>query len=374
MVLSFNRTAWFLAAALLATAGCSGTRTVPTTSGIADGSALRAQGVDTKSVLKLLTQQVTIGSTIDPVNGDRAPRGLSVVPLSYVLTKGQLLVCNSSNKANAAGKGSTIEVLNPSPGSKPARFASGASLVGCDAVAISQGNSVWSSAFTAHSVSRFDQAGKLGWKSPSKAFAAPFGAVYALGSGLYPAEIVFVSDAKNGTIDYINVADPSSSFTTITIATGFPVSTKANALARGPSGMQYSAAADTLYIVDGVDNSIVAFSHASKLVLKNAIVVKPGGKFSGPEAKWASVIYSGSPLNRPVAAALLPNGNLIVANTGGGNTLVELTPTGKVLDTKVADPSAKAAIFGMLATGTSDSDTALFFTDTNSNTIQELKQ
>ncbi|MGC1336060.1 MAG: hypothetical protein WA812_11870, partial [Candidatus Cybelea sp.] len=88
----------------------------------------------------------------------------------------------------------------------------------------------------------------------------------------------------------------------------------------------------------------------------------------------ATLVYSGSPLNAPVASALLPNGNLIVANTQGGNELVELTPTGKVLDTKTIDTSSVAHIFGLLATGTSDSNAALFYTDTETNTLQELEQ
>ena len=35
---------------------------------------------------------------------------------------------------------------------------------------------------------------------------------------------------------------------------------------------------DTLYIVDGVDNTIVAVSNASNLLEKDEIVVQPGGK------------------------------------------------------------------------------------------------
>jgi len=53
---------------------------------------------------------------------------------------------------------------------------------------------------------------------------------------------------------------------------------------------------------------------------------------------------------------------------------VELTPTGKILDTKTIDKSKTAHIFGLLATGTSDSNTALFYTDTKTNTLQELEQ
>jgi hypothetical protein len=75
-----------------------------------------------------------------------------------------------------------------------------------------------------------------------------------------------------------------------------------------------------------------------------------------------------------VAQALLPNGNLIVANGKGGNTLVELTPTGKILATKTIDTNKSADIFGLLAEGTDDSTTVLFYTDTSTNTLQELEQ
>ncbi|MFY9665507.1 MAG: hypothetical protein WAK19_13775, partial [Candidatus Cybelea sp.] len=85
-------------------------------------------------------------------------------------------------------------------------------------------------------------------------------------------------------------------------------------------------------------------------------------------------VYSGSPLNAPVAAALLPNGNLVVANTKGGNKLVELTPAGRLLATKTIDKSKTAHVFGLLASGTSDSDTVLFYTDTETNTLHELEQ
>jgi hypothetical protein len=130
-------------------------------------------------------------------------------------------------------------------------------------------------------------------------------------------------------------------------------------------------------MVDGVDNTVVAISTASKLLEKDEIVVEPGGKkFKCAHAKFtcATLVYSGSPLNAPVAQALLPNGNLIVANTKGGNTLVELTPTGKVLATKTIDTNKSADIFGLLAEGTDDSNTVLFYTDTATNTLQELEQ
>ena len=56
------------------------------------------------------------------------------------------------------------------------------------------------------------------------------------------------------------------------------------------------------------------------------------------------------------------------------NTLVELTPTGQILDTRVVDKSSAQSVFGLVATGTSDSNTALFFTDTHDNDVHELER
>ena len=73
--------------------------------------------------------------------------------------------------------------------------------------------------------------------------------------------------------------------------------------------------------------------------MTDEITVQPGCKkftCEYPKTTCAKLVKAGSPLDKPVAATLLPNGNLIVANTGN-NTLVEMTPTGQVLDTKVMD-------------------------------------
>jgi hypothetical protein len=49
----------------------------------------------------------------------------------------------------------------------------------------------------------------------------------------------------------------------------------------------------------------------------------------------------------------------------------ELTPAGKVLDTKVVDKSKTQGIFGLVARGSNDNDTVLFFSDRNGNNVQE---
>jgi hypothetical protein len=204
---------------------------------------------------------------------------------------------------------------------------------------------------------------------------AAFSAVDASNANLYAAEYIFASDANTGSIIIFSInlfGNPKP----LKVATGFAVNKASGWNVLGPSGLAYYPKKDILYIADGVDNTVVAFSHASDLLVKDEIVVKPGGKtFTSkyPKTTCGTLVLAGKPLNAPEAMAILLNGNLIVANTQGGNTLVELTPTGTVLDTKVVDKSKTAAIFGLVATGSNDANTALLFIDSNANNLQELE-
>ena len=164
--------------------------------------------------------------------------------------------------------------------------------------------------------------------------------------------------------------------------TGFGVNNGSGWGVLGPSGIRYngtrigSLCNDTLYIADGVDNTIVAISKASNLLTTGEIQVKPGGKtFKCKQKRFtcATLVYSGSPLNAPVALALLPNGNLVAANTQGGNRLVEISASGKLLATKSVDKSSIAHVFGLLAIGSNDGNTVLFYTDTKDNSVHELE-
>lgn len=371
--------------ALFATAGCGGNATVPA-GGASQVSTIGTSAVvttDTTSILKKLTKNVEIGSTVDPKNGDTGPRAISLVKGTFGLKKGQMLVCNFDDAAGTVGKGTTIEVLNPDPKSKPTTFTQSTKVTGCDGSAVTAGNQVYGTGLVSGVVSQFDQAGEFK-KTYRKPFQAPFGDADAFCGEAYAPEDIYVSDSTTGSVVKVAFLPVTSGNARVTqVITGFGVNKGSGWSILGPSGIQYNSVKtgsrcnDSLYIVDGADNTIVAVSNASNLLLKNEIVVQSGGKkfkCSQPKETCATLVYSGSPLNAPVASALLPNGNLIVANTRGGNKLVELTPTGKILDTKTIDTSSTAHIFGLLATGTSDSDTVLFYTDTQTNTLQELEQ
>ena len=128
-------------------------------------------------------------------------------------------------------------------------------------------------------------------------------------------------------------------------------------------------------MVDGTNNALYAIDNVSR-VTANGVAVE-GLTFSGPFAANAHVIFSGPPLNGPISSAILPGGNIAVGNTldpNGQNLIVEISPTGHVLDVKNVDKGAGGAIFGMVATGTSAASTKLYFNDDNDNTVKVLSQ
>jgi hypothetical protein len=175
------------------------------------------------------------------------------------------------------------------------------------------------------------------------------------------------SNAGNGSIVRVDIAGT----TFRTIATGFSLNTGAmpgNIL--GAAGLTYDAAKDTLFVVDSNENRVVAFAGYSTLAA-GAIVVEADGSFGGPSAASASVLFAGTPLNGPISAAQLFNGDLVVGNTGD-NLLVEISPAGKVVATQNLDKGAVGALFGIVATGTGASDTKIYFNDDNDNTVKLL--
>jgi hypothetical protein len=378
-VFSLYRARYLVAATILATSACAGMHSVPT-SGLGPDNAFvmtAPNAADTTSILKQLTKTVTIGSTVDAKNGDKAPHGLFIAktPTSKI-KKGQLVTCNFSNKTNAAGQGTTIEVLNAKAGSTSVQFVQNASAKGCAALATTLGGSVIDAAFSSKAVATFDTTGAYtGIKSSKKGrtIVAPFGAAYGQTKGLYPELIVFATDASTGQVLSIDITQ-FPFFSVTPIATGLAVNKKAGASALGPAGLSYNAKTDTLYVVDGVDNTLIALAGATNIRLVDAVTVLPGGKtfkYGKGQKPFASLVYSGSALKSPVASTLLPNGNLIVANASG-NGLVEISTAGKVLATKVVQKGSVPAVFGLAATGTTDANTVLYYTNAVTNTVLEL--
>jgi hypothetical protein len=384
-----NRAAILLIGTLLAASACSKSGTMLPTAPGEVNPASRISGFDSAidsqtklttddtSILNKLKKLVLVGSTVDPKNGDKGARAVSVVQTKYgFFQKGQVLVCNFEDKTGTAGAGTTIDVFDPKPGSKAVTFAESSKIAGCSGTALTSINGVYATALTSGLLVALSSKGKVG-NTLGSPYKEPFSDVDASNPNLYAAEYIFGSDASTGGIVSFSINNYGNP-TPLQVVSGFAVNHKTGWSTLGPSGIQYWPQTDTLYVADGVDNTIVSFNNASELLVKDEIVVKKGGRTftcKYPHTSCGKLIYGGAPLNGPVAMTILPNGNLIVANTVGGNKLVELTPNGKVLDTKIVGKRGKpAGVFGLAAVGSNDSNTALFFTDTNTNGLYELEQ
>ncbi len=343
-----------LAAAAAANAAPRQFRTVP-----APGP-LAAPG---QSVIESLKMR-TIGSTVDAANGDQNPYGLAIAPAGGGnIAAGDLVVCNFNDGLNIQGLGTTIEVLKPYPGATPRRLIADPRLTGCAAIAMG-GAAPWVAALDANDNPIVSPSGKIIDPLNTYPWTGAWGEAFLAGPRTPPA--FYESNANDGSIVRINLNSP---FTFEKIATAFPVNHGVPGSILAPSGLTYDAVRDVLYIVDGASNSVFEIREPAR-VHTGGITFTPHG-FTGPSARHARLLYAGNPLNAPISAALLYNGDLVVGNTGD-NRLVELGPAGYVLGTRVVDAGTAGAIFGIAASGTSAQTTRVYFNDDNDNTVKRL--
>jgi hypothetical protein len=337
---------------------------------------------------------VTIGSTIDPMNGDGNPYGLALAPVTAgLINAGDLVVCNFSNAASVEGQGTTIVGLHPTPGAnlggKPYRIAQDARLNGCNALAVLADDSISAAAFTANMNPLVSASGMVNTPFSSDSFHQPWGEAYVAAKGGNPAAL-YVSNF-DGSIDRIELnGDAPTSFSQI--ATGFCGSGSPGSI-YAPTGLTYDASIDTLYIVDTSSNSVVAFANVSSIGAGGVVVngdcksvaspPTPAPTFSGPSASSARVIAHGAPLFTPITAALLADGDLIVTNgdinIGAGqmpNLAVEISPVlpgGFVGQPLQLDSGASGALFGIVATVDAQGHQIIYFNDdTPPNTVMML--
>ncbi|HEY2476005.1 MAG TPA: hypothetical protein VGI19_14540 [Candidatus Cybelea sp.] len=359
----------------LAISGCGHNYGVPPAAGQASLSQVQSIGAGVSpdsSVLKSLKKQVVIGSVVDPMNGAGNPYGLTIAPITAgAFTAGDLVACNFNAKSNVQGTGKSVVALHPAPGSKPMHVSSIPALKGCDALALASDDTIWAAAMVANDNPVVDATGKLITNIKGKPFSQPWGQVYAQPKKASPA--FYATNAGTGSVVRI---DLGSKFTYDVIATGFPVNHGKPGTALAPSGLAYDTSIDTLYFVDGMNNTLVAFKNVSSIPNGGIKAIDHGMKFSGKSAGDARIVYSGAPLNGPISTALLPNGNIVAGNTldpSGSNLMVEISASGKMLDVRNVDKGAQGALFGIVATGTK-ADTKIYFNDDNDNNVQVLER
>jgi hypothetical protein len=348
----------------------------------------------------------TLGSTLDPLNGDQNPYGLAIAPATAgLITKGDLVVCNFNNgntgsNPNTQGLGTSIIGLHPVAGSTPYRIAQSAHLQGCNALALLPDDSISAAAWSTVQNPLGENplvsaAGVVATPFSSDAFAGPWGEAYVAATSSQPAAI-YVSNApggsttSGGTIDRITLnGDVPMTFTEI--ATGFCSGGSPGAIF-GPAGLTYDAASDTLYIVNTSAASVVAFAGVSSIGADGVVVngqctasatSTPVPTFSGPSMGSARVIAHGAPFNTPLSAALLKNGDLIVGNADIGimtpsattNLLIEVSPVvpgGFVGQPLQIDTGAPGALFGIAASADASGNQLIYFNDDNAAAVMQL--
>jgi hypothetical protein len=70
--------------------------------------------------------------------------------------------------------------------------------------------------------------------------------------------------------------------------------------------------------------------------LDSRVAAIPNALSRHNSAGTGKTIFSGMPLNSPLGLAIVPNGDIVVANAGDGN-LVEVSPNRKLVDVKMVD-------------------------------------
>lgn len=381
-----------------------------------------------QSIADLKTIQQLV-STVAP-NGDGNPYGLATPPAGYttagVLQPGDILISNFSDSTGTP-VGKTIMRYVPSSGQISLFYTN---KVGSGPVALAVGPTgfTWIANYQLGYVNLNDGAstgdgneiivapdgsdlvGTTGiidnnsgaTFDPSQAtFAGPWGEVLAQPAGS-AATYFFTSEVNTGWVQRQEIATPLSATHLVTIGQ-LPVGNNVFD-PTGPQGMAYDAQRDILYVASTANNTIVAFPGASTAL----------ASFNG-----GVVVFSGMPLNAPVGLTLNPtNGDLIAVNqldnnmieiapnpsttaTGGGGSggyspMIASTQTatsvqmaastattfnGKLIATKMLDQTAVdaqagtgSALFGVLAVKDANNNLLVYYTNSNTNTLNVLRQ
>ena len=317
-----------------------------------------------------------IGSTVDPINGDQNPYGLTIAPVTAGgINAGDLIVSNFNNGSpfNIQGLGTTVEDLHPTQGAIPTRIAQDSRLTGPSALVTGTTDDfAWVCAFTANGVPIVNDTASGGVVEDltGHGLAQPWGQTFSGTKGIRGVAAFYVSNSTDGSITRINITK-SGHFSYNKFATGFATNHGVPGTILAPSGLTYDATNDILYMVDSDVNRVVAFAHPGNIPA-GGVVNTPSG-FTGPSAGSAKVLFSGAPLRAPISAALLFNGDIVVGNTTN-NRLIEITPAGKIVGNVSLDKGAPGALFGIAASGTSVPTTKIYFNDDNANAVVVLQQ
>ena len=295
-----------------------------------------------------------------PAKGDVNPYGVAVVKRSTGdLTKGDVLVSNFNNSANAQGTGSSIVEVKPSTGAQHV-FAVVPHPTSNKAVGLTTALVVLRSGFVI--VGSLPAPGG----NSSKATA---GALTILNSHGHVVKTIkggdingpwdmsavdrgsratlFVTNVLNGTVaakgKVVNQGTvvrlelrikpghvPVVTSNTV-IGSGFAEHTDPNALVVGPTGVALGRGG-TLYVADSANDRIAAIPQA----MTRASAMAGGGR----------TVSKGGLITDPLGLLIAPNGDVVDANGANGD-IVETTPAGKQLVAAVLIKNGGGDLFGI---------------------------
>jgi hypothetical protein len=321
-----------------------------------------------------------VASVIAP-NGDRDPFGIAVIPLtSGILTAGNLLVADFSDKHGTAGAGTTILQVDPATG-KTSVFFQGAPVAGPVGIAINPANDgVWIGDYgssadgtaandllitptgqlkatftdsTTHGLASFVGVWGQGVSSANGTVSFYYGNAGNATTGAGGGDVWRLTPHPNGPI---NLQPVNSTYAQIADGQAETPAGGNAATAAGPQGFAY-AANGTLYETNDASNTLYAIPGAATA--------------TGPVT--TRIVYHGRALQSPENVVINPaNGDLLVANANN-NRLVEITPRGRVVaSVDLARHRPAGALFG-LAIGTSGrGKPVLYYGNSDTNTLNRL--
>jgi hypothetical protein len=335
---------------------------------------LRTSSVNTDGVDVGAYQTRIVGSqslSTVPGNGDVNPYGVAFVPANFptggVLQPGDLLVANFNNAGNTQGTGTTITRITPT-GQRSTFFTS--ALPGLDNALgiLSAGYVVVGNV---PNVGGTPQAGALQFLDRNgnvvltltdpTLLDGPWSLVVANDTG--STATLYVSNVLNGTVSRFNLQIAGGVITVVgktQVAAGYGFRLDPAAFVVGPAGLAYDAAHDILYVASSADNQIFKISGASTI--------------SNGTTTGTSFVNDQVHLHGPLGLLLLPNGNLLTANSDAQNAdpnqpseLVEYNPNGTFINQLSVDP-ANGGAFG-IGVNLANGGFQLAAVDDNTNTI-----
>ncbi len=341
------------------------------------------------SFLASLEKNNSVASTV-PANGDLNPYGVAVIRhTTGALVKGNILVSNFNNAANLQGTGTTIVQVAPNGGvSLFAQLHAGKLNGPCPGgvglttalVVLRSGWVIVGSLPTTDGTSATTAAGCLivldsHGQPVSTLSGGEINGPWDMTAVEFEDRVdLFVTNVLNGTVAGGGNPVPHGTVLRITLAVpdddegrGGPME-----LSRTVIGSGFEERTDPAALVIGPTG--VALGHDGVLyvadTLANRVAAIPDALFRSTDDGTGTTVSSGGGLNGPLGLAVARGGHILATNSNDGN-MVEITPRGMQVDTRMVDTTGAGAgtLFGLAAT-----PNTVYFVNDGNNTLDALER